>query len=321
MSFETPFFAPMQAVSGPLPTDNGWAYELKWDGMRVIATNQASQTELRARSGKDMTTTFPELASLAKGIGAVGDGPTVVDGEVVAFADGKPSFELLQHRMHVAQPAPSLQNEIPIVYLIFDLLVLDGQAMFNIDYKSRRSLLRDVVPDSERWKVPSHAETDSAPIVELSKTLQLEGVVAKKLDGNYYPGKRSSTWIKVKNLQRQEFVIGGWLEGEGNLQNKIGSLLVGTWEGDHLVYAGAVGSGISDHTRNLLQKDFVATLECPFDPVPETTRPPQWVSTQLTAEVTYLSWTPSGKLRQPTLQGLRSDKDPRLIVRESTDQP
>ena len=320
MPFEPPFFAPMQAVAASLPLEAGWAYELKWDGMRMLAANKSRTTELKARSGIDMTTTFPELASLASEIGAVGDGPTVLDGEVITFVDGKPSFEQLQHRIHVSEPSQSLQNQIPVVYIVFDLLVLDGQAMFDVDYQTRRSLLREVVPDSDRWKVPSHAEGQSSTLVALSKTLGLEGVIAKKLRSKYRPGKRSSSWVKVKNFKRQEFVIGGWLEGEGELQNKIGSLLIGTWEGDRLVFAGAVGSGISDRTREMLAQHLVETTSCPFDPVPETTRTPHWARSQLTAEVSYLSWASGGKLRQPTLKGLRSDKDPKTVVKEPTDQ-
>ena len=316
MPFPHPFLAPMQATSGPLPSDPGWAFELKWDGMRLLACADHSQLRLCSRSGVDVTTTFPELASLSEHLGAGIDGPTLLDGEVVAFSDGRPSFSTLQHRIHLANPSADQRRAVPVTYMIFDLLVLAGRPVHGLPYSTRRHLLQELVENDQLWSVPNHSVDDSAPLTTLAETTGLEGLVAKRLSSIYKPGRRSTSWVKSKNVQRQEFVIGGWLEGDGDLRGKIGSLMVGVWDGGALTYVGAVGSGLTEDSRTLLQSALTVVATCPFAEIPKTAKTPTWALSTMAVEVEFLNWSSGGNLRHPTFKGLRNDKDPKTITRE-----
>jgi bifunctional non-homologous end joining protein LigD len=307
----------MKAVLGELPTGPEWAYELKWDGMRLVAacdvgTGRPSRLTLRSARGNDVTTTFPELADLPAAVGI----SAVLDGEAVVFDGDGPSFSRLQNRMHVVQPSPQLVADHPVVYVLFDLLELDGRSLVELPYTTRRRLLRDLVDDGPRWRVPPHVDGDGGALLRLARQRGLEGIVAKRLDSPYHPGGRSRDWVKVKVRLRQELVVGGWLPGQGALAGKIGSLLVGFRDGDRLRFAGAVGSGLDDRYRRLLAGRLHARPNCPFDEVPVLLKPPSWVEPEVVVEVDYGSWPIDGLIRHPVLAGLRLDKDPADVVRE-----
>ncbi|MEY2436393.1 MAG: bifunctional non-ous end joining protein LigD, partial [Acidimicrobiaceae bacterium] len=311
---------PMKAVSGELPADDeGWAYEIKWDGMRVLAVVEGDSVRLRSSNGKDATGSYPELAALADSL----DGHTVLlDGEVVAFDDeGRPSFGRLQQRMHVTGPEVARRvAETPILYVVFDLLHFDGNDTMPLPYLDRRFLLSEVVEPGDHWQVPGHQIGDGASLLQATKDRGLEGVMAKRVDSVYLPGKRSPAWRKVKARRRQEMVIGGWQPGEGRREGVIGSVLVGHYEDGRLRFAGKVGTGFSDRELQRLTDLFasLATDECPFDPPPPRliARTAHWLRPELVAEVEFAEWTGDGSLRHPAYLGLRDDKDPTTVVRE-----
>jgi bifunctional non-homologous end joining protein LigD len=312
---------PMKAVTSPLPADEaGWAFEIKWDGVRVLSGIESGTVRLRSSNGNDITGRYPELQSLAEAL----DGHTVVlDGEVVAFdEDGRPSFGLLQQRMHLAnaKEVRVRAETVPITYVVFDLLHLDGNDVMPLPYLDRRRLLAELVPDDGCWTVPAHRIGEGQDLLDAVRARGLEGVVGKKVDSPYLAGKRSSSWIKVKARLRQEFVIGGWQPGEKGRAGQLGSLLLGVYENDVLRYCGKVGTGFT--MRELARLgEILAPLEvdsCPFDPPPPApiARVARWVRPELVAEVEFGEWTSEGILRHPSYLGLRDDKAARDVVRE-----
>jgi bifunctional non-homologous end joining protein LigD len=324
--------APMKAVSGDLPADDGtWAYEVKWDGMRVLvgvdgtaAAGAPGAVRGVSGNGLDVGVRFPELDGLA---GHLAGHRAVLDGEVVAFdAEGRTDFGRLQPRMHASTAAKvaALRSEVAVTYVIFDLLRLDGVDTFGLPYLDRRELLVDLVETEGDWSVPAHQLGDGQALFDAAAAHGLEGVMAKKVDSTYQPGKRSSAWRKVKVRRRQEVVIGGWSTGTGNRSKTMGALLVGVRdpgdEGGPLRFAGGVGTGFTDATlRDLMARlGPLATDDCPFDPRPPTaiTRTAHWVRPELVAEVEFAHWTGDGRLRHPAHLGLRIDKDPATVVRE-----
>ncbi len=311
---------PMKAVSAPLPTDDeGWAYEIKWDGMRVLTVVDADGVRLHSGNGKDATGSYPELAALHDLL----DGHTVLlDGEVVAFDDdGRPSFGRLQQRMHVTGGEVARRAaETPILYVVFDLLHFDGNDMTPLPYLDRRFLMGELVEPGDHWQVPGHQLGDGASLLQATKDRGLEGVVAKRTDSVYVPGKRSPAWRKIKARRRQELVIGGWQPGDGRREGTVGSLLMGHYDDGRLQFAGKVGTGFSDRELDRLAALFatLATEDCPFDPPPPRliARSARWLQPSLVAEVEFAEWTSDGSLRHPTYLGTRDDKDPRAVVRE-----
>ena len=311
---------PMKAVTAPMPAEGeDWAYEIKWDGMRVLAVVEPEAVRLHSGNGKDATGTYPELAGLAEAL----DGHTVLlDGEVVAFdEDGRPSFGQLQQRMHVTGPEVARRAaDTPILYVVFDLLHFDGNDMFSLPYLDRRFLMSEIVEPGDHWQVPGHQIGDGESLLQATKDRGLEGVVAKRVDSVYVPGKRSPAWRKIKARRRQEMVVGGWQPGDGRRDGTVGSLLVGHYVGDRLQFGGKVGTGFSD--RELARLDALfAPLEVdrsPFDPPPPRpiARSARWLQPVLVAEIEFAEWTSDGSLRHPTYLGLRDDKDPTSVVRE-----
>lgn len=315
---------PMLAISGDLPADDAqWAYEMKWDGIRAIAHIVGGAVTLVARSGRDVSASYPELQAMAAGIGPH---QAVLDGEIVAFGTGAwPSFEVLQQRMNVAATSQvrQLAAEIPVTYLAFDLLAFDDEVLTDQPYRQRRQRLEDLGFDGQNWQTPpAFIGVSGADVRAVSRQHSLEGVMAKKLDSRYEPGKRSAGWRKIKNIHRQEFVVGGWKPGEGNRANSIGSLLVGVHEAAGLVYAGHVGTGFTTGTLVSLTK-LLAPLRRGSSPfgstVPaEHARLAVWVEPRVVIEATFGQWTNSGRLRAASYMGLRTDKDPAEVVREPT---
>ena len=315
---------PMLAIAGPLPGDDqGWAYELKWDGIRALGYVTGGRVRLVSRLGRDFTRAYPELDHLEP---APGWSPAVLDGEIVAFdAAGRPSFEVLQQRMHVSSPARAagLAARLPVTYLAFDLLVQDGQPLLDWPYTERREALAALGLPGPRWQVPpSFTGHRGADVLAASREHGLEGVVAKRLDSRYEPGARSPAWRKIKNIRRQEVVIGGWKPGEGARSGQIGSLLIGVHdEGGGLAYAGHVGTGFTGSTLARLLRLLVPLRRdsSPFaTPVPaEHARDVIWVQPRLVAEVEFTGWTSAGRMRAAAYKGLRTDKDPADVVRET----
>lgn len=315
---------PMLAISGELPADDAqWAYEMKWDGIRALAHVADGAVTLVTRTGRDVTVSYPELQSMAAGIGSH---RAVLDGEIVAFGGAAwPSFEALQQRMNVAAASQvrQLAAEIPVTYLAFDLLTFDDEVLVDQPYRERRRRLDELGFEGQNWQTPpAFIGVSGADVRAVSRQHALEGIMAKKLESRYDPGKRSAGWRKIKNIHRQEFVVGGWRPGEGNRANLIGSLLVGVNEPTGLVYAGHVGTGFTTETLVALTS-LLAPLRRASSPFgatvpPEHARWVVWVEPKIVIEATFGQWTNSGRLRAASYLGLRADKDPADVVREPT---
>jgi bifunctional non-homologous end joining protein LigD len=314
----------MLAISGELPADDGqWAYEMKWDGIRAIAHIAGGAVTLVTRTGRDVSASYPELQAMGA---SAGSPRAVLDGEIVAFGGAAwPSFEALQQRMNVAAASQvrQLAAEIPVTYLAFDLLALGDERLLDRPYRVRRQRLDALGFEGPNWQTPpAFVGVSGADVRAVSRQHALEGIMAKKLESRYEPGKRSAGWRKIKNVHRQEFVVGGWRPGEGNRANLIGSLLVGVNEPAGLVYAGHVGTGFTSDTLAALTS-LLAPLRRSSSPfgatVPaEHARWAVWVEPTVVIEATFGQWTNSGRLRAASYLGLRTDKDPADVVREPT---
>jgi bifunctional non-homologous end joining protein LigD len=331
----------MLATTAPLPPDgDGWAFEIKWDGVRALAFLDDEGTRVCSRRGEDTTARYPELASMAA---ALGGRSAVLDGEVVALdEEGRPSFQTLQRRMGLSRPEMIRlrSEETPVTYVAFDVLWLDGDSLCDQPYERRRELLAGLELDGESWRTPAHHIGSGAEFLEAARSQGLEGIVCKRLASPYRPGKRSPDWLKLRARRGQELVIGGYMPGEGGRKGRVGSLLVGYWDTtpdeagslgrpQRLVYAGGVGTGFTDAMLNRLI-GLLRPLEipdCPFelgeDPrlkykarARERGAGPVWVRPELVGEFEFTEWTREGTLRQPAFKGLRDDKAPREIVRE-----
>jgi bifunctional non-homologous end joining protein LigD len=301
----------------PRPDDD-WAFEFKWDGIRAIAFVEGGNLRLMSRKQEDVTRRYPELRGLAN---ALGSRAAVLDGEVVALGpNGVPSFEQLQQRMGltVESEVRRKMKEVPVVYMIFDVVYLDGHRLFDVPYLERRARLLDLGLAGPSWQTPQHQVGDGEAMLEGSQAAGLEGVMAKRVDSRYEQGKRTGAWLKVKNHLAQELVIGGWVEGEGKRRGLPGALLVGYYDDQgRLVYAGKVGTGFTEQMLERLAK-LLAPLtreSSPFD-LGSPPRDAHFVGPKLVGEFKFAEWTKGGQLRAPVFKGLRDDKDPREVVRE-----
>jgi bifunctional non-homologous end joining protein LigD len=307
------------------PDDDRWGHEIKWDGVRAICFSEPGRMRFVTRNGNDVTSRYPELARLNR---ALSMHRAILDGEVVAFdEDGRPSFGALQGRMHLTREGQirRLAKEAPVTYIIFDLLWLDGHSLMGLPYEERRARLKELALNGERWQTPDHIVGGGEQLLAATREQGLEGIVAKRLDSPYEPGRRSPCWLKIKNTNRQEMVIGGWLPGEGRRRDRIGALLVGvrdeTAPGHPLRFAGRVGTGFTetelDRLAGLLKP--LVRDRSPFDVVPKSVKIPReavFVEPRLVCEVEFVEWTRDGILRAPSYKGLRDDKPAALVIRE-----
>ncbi|HAM02506.1 MAG TPA: DNA ligase [Acidimicrobiaceae bacterium] len=313
---------PMSAVAGKLPrSDDGWAFEFKWDGVRAVAYVDGGRLRLMSRNGRDVTVSYPELRAMGE---ALGSRPCVLDGEIVAFDEsGRPSFAALQERMHVAEPgrARRLSQRTPVAYLAFDVLHLDGHSMLSLPYEERRRRLEDLGLTGDHWQTPPSFPGPGREVLDASLSSGLEGVVAKRLGSPYLPGRRSSDWVKVKHVRTQEVIVVGWTPGQGRRQDRIGALLLAVPRDGEPRYAGKVGTGFTEHMLDDLG-NRLAPLERKEPPVsgplPRAhVAGATWVEPTLVGEVAFNEWTRDGRLRQPSWRGLRPDKEPGQVVVES----
>ena len=315
--------APMRAAASErLPADDAaWAFEVKWDGVRAIAFVTGGRLRLQSRTLLDITGQYPEVAGLAD---ALAGHDAVLDGEIVAFdAAGRPSFELLQQRINTTGGRVAARmSRVAVSYLAFDLLYLDGRSLTALPYVERRARLESLGLAGPSWAVPRHRVGDGAALLAATAEQGLEGVVAKRADSPYEEGRRSRCWLKVKNVRRQELVVGGWLPGGGSRAGRLGSLLVGYHGDGGLRYAGRVGSGLTDRDLSGLggALERLARADSPFaaePPLPPAVRRnARFVDPVLVVEVAFSEWTRGGTLRAPRFKGLRTDKPAAEVVRE-----
>lgn len=308
-------------ASEELPRDErGWAFEFKWDGLRALVYAESGELKAFSRGGNEITVSYPELQGL---LGALRGREAVLDGEIVTLDErGRPSFGALQARMHVssAVKARRLALERPVAFVVFDILYLDGASVLGLPYRKRRELLDSLRLSSPNWYVPPFFESDGLSLLRVSREQGLEGVVCKRLDSRYLPGRRSRSWLKVKHEHVQEVVIGGWRPGAGRRSQQIGSLLVGVYDDRALTYAGRVGTGFSEQALADLRARLksIERSTAPFAEIsPGTeTHDVRWVEPELVGEVRFQEWTAEGRLRNSVWRGLRPDKQPRDVKRE-----
>ncbi|HUH92525.1 MAG TPA: non-homologous end-joining DNA ligase [Casimicrobiaceae bacterium] len=309
--------APMLAETTNHPPfrRSGWMWEPKLDGYRALAFIRADGVKLRSRRGLDLTGPFPGIvAELARQDG----GGMILDGEIVAFdASGRPSFNALQNRVQLksAREIAEAEQSVPVAYFCFDLLHFGGIDLMRLPYADRRRYLSQCLLPSSLVQLV-YASEDGEALREAAPAAGFEGVVAKRKDSRYEPGKRSGAWLKVKPTTTADFVVGGYTRGKGS-REPLGALLVGYWDKEKLHYASHVGSGFDEASL----ADAKARLEPlrrstrPFVERPELNAPTTWVEPKLVAEVEFHSWTGDGALRAPVFKRLRDDIDPKSVQR------
>lgn len=298
--------APMKATNGRMPAGAEWVAEPKWDGHRAIARVAGGRIDIVSSTGKPRTSQWPWLVAALRDAVA---GDAVVDGEVIAYGDdGRHSFQAVGRpdRTHT--------------FVAFDLLAHAGHVLVDHPWRDRRAALEQVVvPTGSVSITPVTDEIDA--MVAATKAQRYEGVLVKRADSVYLPGRRTSSWVKVKYRYEQEMVVGGYKMGEGARSGTFGSLLVGVYEPDGgLRFVGAVGTGFDDATLDAVVAQLrpLATDVCPFIAVPKLPGRPdlRWVRPELVVQVSFAEWTDGGGIRAPSYLGLRDDKDPRAVVRE-----
>jgi bifunctional non-homologous end joining protein LigD len=305
-------YRPMLAtVSKEIPS-NGWLFEIKWDGYRIVSRVAGGNAELRSRRWEDYTQRFPGVASALPA--ALRSPDFVVDGEVCALdEEGRPSFSAMQQG----------KSGTPIVYYVFDLLELDGEPLVELSFAERRARLEELLDRGNRTIRLSETFDDGEALDEVVQEQGLEGIMAKRLESRYRPGARSRDWLKIKSgRQRQEFIVAGYTKGQGRRAGSFGSLVLAVRKGTELVYVGNVGTGFSeDEIGRLLAK--LRPLERPDAPFPAVPKLPRvrkadirWVEPRLVAEVEFVEWTHDGHLRAPAYMGLREDKSPEEVHAE-----
>ena len=305
-------YVPMLAtLAEEIPRGAGWVFEVKWDGYRAIATVSGGNVTLTSRNGNDLTARFPNVAGeIAR---AVKTPDCVLDGEVCALDEsGRSSFSAMQQ----AKPGT------PIVYYVFDLLEVDGEPVVDLPLVERRKRLEQILDRRNRTVRLSETFEDGQALFEAAKEQRLEGIVAKRLDSRYLQGKRTRDWLKLKTHGEQEFVVAGYTKGTGRRASSFGSLVLGYYQGDELIYAGNVGTGFnSKEIDKLLDKLRPLRRETPpFREVPKMPKVRKgdviWVEPRLVVEVEFAEWTHDGRLRAPSYKGLREDKSAEEVRRE-----
>ncbi len=313
--------APMLAkLAAKVPTPDGaFGFEFKWDGIRAISFVEGGRVRMESRTGEDITPRYPEIHPMGRALGSL---EVILDGEIVALdAKGRPSFEEIQQRMALTAESDIRRKmkEVPVTYMVFDLLWQDGHSLMEQAYADRRTALTGLKLAGAAWQTPPSEAGGGQTMLRASAKAGLEGIVAKRLDSRYEPGKRTGAWIKVKNHDRQELVIGGWLEGEGKRRGYPGALLVGYYDRHgEFVYAGKVGTGFTDRTLDELNTKLkpLAADKNPLETGPTPPRAAHFVKPRIVAEFEFVEWTRSGQLRAPSFKGFRIDKAAREVVRE-----
>jgi bifunctional non-homologous end joining protein LigD len=300
---------PMLATLSERPfSDPNWLFEIKWDGVRALAWIDDGELKLRARSGSDITSHYPDLSGLPK---AFSGHQAIIDGEIAVLdSRGHSDFEKLQERMHVRNPGQNLLPKFPVVYLAFDLLYCDGYDLRAAPLLERKQLLQRLLHTSERIRYSDHQVEKGKELFELAKQTGLEGIVAKRLDSRYV-SERSTNWLKLKTSKTLDTVMGGWTASRG-ASAPFGSLLLGLYQGKNLRFIGHAGSGFDAKTHKEVAEQLkeLETSKCSFNEVPDTNEKASWVTPRLVARVRFSGWTQENRLRHPVFLGLREDAKP-----------
>jgi bifunctional non-homologous end joining protein LigD len=323
------FREPMKALLvDALPKGANWIYELKFDGIRALAIKHRGRIQLISRTGKELTSKFPQIAQGVKGLP---NAELMLDGEIVALdPQGRSSFQLLQSSEMAGR------NKPPIVYYVFDLLNLDGKDLEQLPLSQRKTLAESLVSNlSPVVRFSPGLEAASDKVMNEMKARGLEGVIAKRRDSKYEYGRRSGAWVKFKWTLEQEFVIGGYTPPQGT-RARFGAILVGCYEGKKLMFVGKVGTGFTEKALDMLYAKFkkLTRPTCPFANLPEKLassgakgmtasemRRCTWLEPKLVCQVRFAEWTRDNHLRQPAFLGLREDRCAEEVVREVPSRP
>jgi bifunctional non-homologous end joining protein LigD len=309
-------------IGSEIPEGPDWVFEPKYDGVRVLAFVERGSVRLVTRNGRDKARQFPEVVEALSGVASRVRRSFVLDGEIVALAHGKAArFQALQTRVHL-DDAPSIAREskrAPAALIVFDLLVDGSDDLLGEPWSTRRERLERLLDDltSAQLRLSELTRGNASAMLKRARAKGWEGIIAKREDSTYKPGKRTHAWLKLKVEFRQELVVGGWTEPR-RTRKYLGALLLGYYEGDRLVYAGGVGTGFDrDSLRDMYER--LTRLErktSPFANPPKTREPAHWVRPVVVVEVKFSEWTDDGKLRQPVFVGVRDDKSAREVGRE-----
>ena len=313
--------SPMLATPARLPRrQDGWAFEIKWDGTRTLAYGEPGRLRLVSRAQQDVTDRYPELHAMTRALGAR---HVVLDGELVALdAAGRPDFARLQGRMYAtsASDIRRRQRETPVTYMIFDLLFVDGRSLQDQPYEERRRELAALDLSGPRWHTPAFQQGNGTALLAAAREQGLEGIIAKRVDSAYHAAGRTPDWVKVMNVRRQDVLVGGLLRDAPD--SEIDALLVGCYDGtdpasQRLRFAGKVSAGLDAQARRRLRQ-LLAPLRRETSPFTgrQPARGTAFVEPRLVAKVDFAEWTKTGTLRGPTFLGLRDDTPPEAVVRD-----
>ncbi len=298
-------------------SDQNWIFERKLDGVRSVVTRDAGTSTLWSRNRLPMNDTYPELVEALDEHAPM---RFVADGEVVAFDGAQTSFSRLQQRIGISDPARAARVGVPVHLYLFDLLVLGDVDITRLPLRARKRLLRETFDFTDPLRFSAHRNSDGEAYHDEACRRGWEGLIAKRADGRYRPG-RSSDWLKFKCVRGQEFVVGGFTEPAGS-RTGFGALLIGYYDSGHdndagLHYAGKVGTGYDARTLNDLRSrlDDLERSSSPFA-TGIRERGAHWVEPELVAQIGFSEWTGDGMLRHPRFQGLRTDRSPAEVVRE-----
>ena len=305
-------------VSDPFSAE-GWIFELKYDGVRALASMSGGAVKLVGRNGRDETSRYPELQGLAPAVHAK---DAIIDGEIVVLDDqGRPSFERLQSRINVSRQADieRAARESPVVFIAFDIVRLDGRDLTSTSLRIRKKTLRDVITPSAVLMFADHVENDGTAFFEQVRRLGVEGVVAKRADSVYQPGRRTRDWLKIKAWHTQSCVIAGFTSGQGKRKEHLGALILAVMRGGKLAHCGQVGTGFDERMLRTLRDVLNPRIieRCPLPEIPHTSEPATWVRPELVCEVRFAGWTNAGILRHPAFMGLRPELTPADCVVEA----
>jgi bifunctional non-homologous end joining protein LigD len=315
---------PMYASVGTEIPGDGWTFEPKYDGIRVLAYATPNDVKLVTRNNKDKEKQFPEIVAALKKLSAQTKRSLVLDGEIVALIDGKPArFQELQSRMHVQEShlIERLSSSTPAALILFDILMDGDEILMREPWTERRERLVKRVGKrvTEQLRLTESVEGEGKKMLDKARHDGWEGVIAKRIDARYEPGHRSRNWLKLKIEFRQEFVVGGYTEPR-NSREHIGALLLGYFDGDRFIYVGHTGGGftrqgLEDMYKRLKRREIKTS---PFVETPKTNETAHWVKPEVVVEVKFSEWTADRRLRQPIFLGVRDDKDAREVIIEPT---
>ncbi len=300
-------------------SDPGWLFERKLDGERCLSFRSGTSLRLMTRNQKEVANNYPEIAAALRdqGQGDQGQEDFIVDGEIVAFQGAETSFELLQSRIHVVRPDPNLIKRVPVFYYIFDVLYAGDRDVRPLPLRERKDILAGLLSFDDPLRYTEHRDTDGEAFYAEACRQGWEGLIAKRADAPYRPG-RSRDWLKFKCENNQEFVVGGFSDPQRS-RIGFGALLLGYYDSSgRLVYAGKVGTGFDTKTLRSLHGEMTDMEQdkAPFDVGDLPRSGVHWIEPSLVAQIGFSEWTRDGQLRHPRFQGLRRDKAATEVIRE-----